>query len=49
MTSERRPDQLIELLYDAQQRLMDQSVSSRLPARIVPLFRSGASRPRWKS
>ena len=38
--SERRPDHLIELLYSAQERLMEQSVGARRPARIIPLFRS---------
>lgn len=38
--SERRPDQLIELLYAAQERLMRECLRSRKPARIIPLFRS---------
>jgi hypothetical protein len=45
MGAERRPDQLIELLYNAQEQLMEQSVGARRPARIIPLFRKGRSRP----
>ncbi|HKF79109.1 MAG TPA: hypothetical protein VKF59_23400 [Candidatus Dormibacteraeota bacterium] len=41
---ERRPAQLIELLYHAQERLMEESVTSRKPARILPLFRQGSQR-----
>jgi hypothetical protein len=37
--SERRPAQVIEFLYRAQGLLMDQSVRSRQPAPIIPLFR----------
>jgi len=44
--SERRPAALIELLYQAQGRLMEESVRSRRPARIIPLFRSGGQRSR---
>jgi hypothetical protein len=39
MGSERRPEQVIEFLYRAQELLMEQSVNSRRPARIIPLFR----------
>ena len=39
MGSERRPDQVIEFLYRAQELLMEQSVNSRRPAPIIPLFR----------
>lgn len=42
--TERRPAQLIEHLYQAQERLMREAVRSRRPARIIPLFRHG--RPR---
>lgn len=42
--SERRPAQLIEFLYQAQERLMDEAVRSRVPARIIPLFRQGRAR-----
>jgi hypothetical protein len=44
MNGERRPAALMEILYQAQERLMEQSVSSRRPARIVPLFRQSARR-----
>jgi hypothetical protein len=44
MNGERRPAELMEMLYQAQERLMEQSVTSRLPARIVPLFRPGSRR-----
>lgn len=44
MGSERRPAELMELLYTAQERLMDESVRGRRPARIIPLF--GQPRPR---
>lgn len=36
---ERRPAELIEILYRAQERLMEQSVEARRPAKIIPLFR----------
>ncbi len=39
MNGERRPEQLMELVYRAQERLMDESVRARKPARILPLFR----------
>jgi hypothetical protein len=38
---ERRPAELIEVLYRAQERLMEQSVTARLPARVIPLFDRG--------
>jgi hypothetical protein len=41
---ERRPQALMELLYRAQEHLMQQSVTSRRPARIIPLFRPSARR-----
>jgi len=41
MGAERRPDVLMEYLYTAQERLMEQSVTSRRPARIIPLFSRG--------
>ena len=44
LNGERRPAALMEILYQAQERLMEQSVNSRLPARIVPLFRQGSRR-----
>ena len=36
--SERRPEHLMEFVYRAQERLMEDSVRSRKPARILPLF-----------
>jgi hypothetical protein len=39
MGSERRPEHLMELIYRAQERLMEDSIVSRRPARIIPLFR----------
>lgn len=36
---ERRPDQVMELIYEAQEALMAESVASRRPAPIIPLFR----------
>ena len=44
LNGERRPAELMEFLYQAQERLMDQSVSSRRPAAIIPLFRQGPRR-----
>jgi hypothetical protein len=44
LNGERRPAALMEILYQAQERLMEQSVSSRLPARVIPLFRQGSRR-----
>jgi len=41
---ERRPAELMEYLYTAQERLMEQSVSARQPARIIPLFQRAARR-----
>jgi hypothetical protein len=38
---ERRPDHVLEVLFRAQEVLMQQSVESRQPARIIPLFKSG--------
>jgi hypothetical protein len=35
---ERRPQQVMELLYDAQAALMEQACLSRKPAQIIPLF-----------
>jgi hypothetical protein len=39
MGGERRPAELIEILYRAQERLMQGSVNARKPARIIPLFK----------
>ena len=35
---ERRPAQVMEIIYDAQAALMDQSLRSRGPAQVIPLF-----------
>jgi hypothetical protein len=35
---ERRPDQVLDVLFRAQEVLMLQSVEARQPARIIPLF-----------
>ena len=35
---ERRPEQVMELLYNAQAALMEQACLSRKPAQIIPLF-----------
>ena len=35
---ERRPDQVMEIIYDAQAALMDQSCRGRGPADVIPLF-----------
>ena len=35
---ERRPEQVMEILYDAQAALMDQACRSRGPAQVIPLF-----------
>jgi hypothetical protein len=35
---ERRPDQVLDVLFRAQEVLMVQSVEARQPARIIPLF-----------
>lgn len=44
--SERRPAQLMELVFRAQERLMEEAVSSRGPARVIPLFRNRVERGR---
>jgi hypothetical protein len=41
---ERRPEQVMELIYDAQAALMEQACISRRPADVIPLF--GADRRR---
>jgi hypothetical protein len=41
---ERRPEQVMEILYDAQAALMEQACLSRGPAQVIPLF--GRSRSR---
>src|SRR5438552_16740896 len=35
---ERRPGQVMEIVYDAQAALMDQACRSRGPAEVIPLF-----------
>ncbi|TMC89319.1 MAG: hypothetical protein E6J12_09800 [Chloroflexi bacterium] len=35
---ERRPNQVMEIIYDAQAALMDQACRSRGPAEVIPLF-----------
>jgi hypothetical protein len=44
LNGERRPEALMEILYQAQERLMEQSLTSRKPARVIPLFRQGSGR-----
>ncbi len=39
MGGERRPVHVLELLFEAQQLLMDRSIRAREPAPIIPLFR----------
>ena len=46
LNGERRPAELMEALYQAQELLMEQSVTARGPARIIPLLRPGSRRPR---
>ena len=41
---ERRPEQVLEVIYDAQAALMEQACLSRRPAEVIPLF--GRSRAR---
>ena len=41
---ERRPEHVMEIIYDAQAALMDKSCRSRGPAQVIPLF--GRSRRR---
>ena len=35
---ERRPEQVMEMIYDAQAALMEQACISRQPAQVIPLF-----------
>jgi len=39
---ERRPEQVMEIIYDAQAALMEKACTSREPAEVIPLF--GGSR-----
>ena len=41
---ERRPGQVLEIIYDAQAALMDQACKSRGPAEVIPLFRNAQRR-----
>ena len=41
---ERRPTQVMEIIYDAQAALMDLACRSRGPAEVIPLFASGRER-----
>ena len=41
---ERRPDQVMEIIYDAQAALMDESCKRRGPAEVIPLFGAGRTR-----
>ena len=41
---ERRPEQVMEIIYDAQAALMEQSCLSRGPARVIPLFAGSRER-----
>ena len=40
---ERRPGPVMEIIYDAQAALMEQSTKSRGPAEVIPLFRNEAA------
>lgn len=41
---ERRPNHVMEIIYDAQAALMEQAVTSRGPAQVIPLFAGGRGR-----
>ena len=41
---ERRPEHVMEIIYDAQAALMEQSCRNRGPAQVIPLFRRGRDR-----
>src|SRR6266576_879962 len=41
---ERRPDQVMEIIYDAQAALMEQACRSRGPAEVIPLFAKARER-----
>lgn len=43
MGRERRPLEMMEFLFRAQEALMEDSILSRRPARVIPLFRPGRS------
>src|SRR6202163_683008 len=42
--SERRPEQVMEIIYDAQAALMTQPCRSRGPAEVIPLFARAGER-----
>lgn len=37
---ERRPEQVMEFLFRAQEELMEKSIRSRRPAKVIPLFKT---------
>ena len=41
---ERRPEHVMEIIYDAQAALMDQACRSRGPAQVIPLFDGSRAR-----
>jgi len=41
---ERRPEQVMEIIYDAQAALMEKACLSRGPAQVIPLFGRGRRR-----
>src|SRR5215467_8685004 len=41
---ERRPNRVLEIIYDAQAALMDQACASRGPAQVIPLFAGARGR-----
>lgn len=41
---ERRPNRVLEIIYDAQAALMDQACKSRGPAQVIPLFAGARGR-----
>jgi len=41
---ERRPEQVMEIIYDAQAALMEQACRSRGPAEVIPLFAKARER-----
>ena len=42
---DRRPNQVMEIIYDAQAALMEQACKSRGPAEVIPLFAGSRRRP----
>ena len=43
---ERRPEQVMEIIYEAQEALMEESCNRRRPADVIPLFAPRESRLR---